>query len=285
MFTILTLNLHSYQEEKQAGDSAAERIAKHAPLFDHIATAILDLNVDVVCLQEVGEWRHESLTVPYGQAVSNAARQINARLRLANGRFYHIAQNWSHYAWDIWREGAAVLSKWPIHKSSSRYVTTSHDNRWWKSRNILMAQIDMDNIGLINLFSVHLGWWEDADEPFQSQFDTLAAWADEEANNEVVATFLCGDFNIVAGGVGYDYVVDNGRYIDQYLLANPNGMHHPTIGSQIDGWEKNQSNGQRIDYVFMKQGGHLTIQSAHIIFTNSSYGRVSDHAGVYTLFQ
>ncbi len=136
-FTILTLNLHSYQEGKGVGDSIAERIQNHAPIFDCIAAAITDLNVDVICLQEVAEWRGDPETVPYGQAASNAARCIHQRI----GNAYHLVQDWSHYAWDTWREGVAILSKWPIRKTASRYVTSNTAKTWWKSRNILIHNI------------------------------------------------------------------------------------------------------------------------------------------------
>ncbi|MCA9934347.1 MAG: endonuclease/exonuclease/phosphatase family protein [Ardenticatenaceae bacterium] len=279
-FGILTLNLHSYQEGKRDGDSIAERIRSHTPIFERIASTIIELDVDVVCLQEVGEWREELETRPYGQAASNAARHIQQR----TGNAYQLVQDWSHYAWNTWREGTAVLSKWPIRKSASRYVTHNQTKTWWKSRNITMAQVDVPTIGLVNLFSVHTGWWDDPDEPFQAQFDTLAAWADEEDGKGIVGTFLCGDFNIPAGSAGYTYVVGNGRYTDPYLQANPNGMYDATIGQHIDGWEGRQDDAQRIDYIFMKYGSHLKVQSANIIFTESRYGRVSDHAGIYAVF-
>ena len=66
--SILTLNLHSYQEFKVAGDSIVERLRKHKPLFDSIATAIDQLDVDIVCLQEVAEAGTEPITTPYGGA-------------------------------------------------------------------------------------------------------------------------------------------------------------------------------------------------------------------------
>ncbi|UCC51724.1 MAG: hypothetical protein JSV68_21870 [Anaerolineaceae bacterium] len=80
VFTILALNLHSYQEMKIEGDSISERLQWHGPLFDRVAAAISDLNVDVVCLQEVAEASTDPPSNPYGQAPSNAARRINRRI-------------------------------------------------------------------------------------------------------------------------------------------------------------------------------------------------------------
>ena len=280
-FTILTLNLHSYQEFKSQGDTFAKRLQKHEPLFDRIATAITDLNVDVVCLQEVAEARTELLTTPYGQAPGNAAYRIN--MRIANGERYQLTQDWSHYAWDAWREGIAILSKHPIRNTSSRYITINRSKTWWKSRNILFAQIDLPKAGLLNLFSVHTGWWNDTEEPAKPQFDRLRAWADAEHTSSVAATFLCGDFNAPAGGPGYAYWQSAAEYSDQYLLANPNGMFDPTIEGHVDGWQ-GESLGRRIDYIYLKKGSLFKVQEAHSIFTPSDYGRVSDHAGIYAIF-
>jgi endonuclease/exonuclease/phosphatase family metal-dependent hydrolase len=140
------------------------RKEKHAPLFDRIASAIIDLDADVVCFQEVGEARIELLTTPYGQSPSNAARRINNRI--ANGEKYQWA-------------------------------------------------------GLLNIFSVHTGLWDDEEEPAKTQLDSLRVWAEAEHTNDVAATFLCGDFNAAAGGPSYSCWETTGEYIDQYLLANP----------------------------------------------------------------
>ena len=60
--SVLTLNLHTYQEvhtdgvaESELTDAhAAARVANYAHIFDRIAAGINDLDADIVCLQEVG---------------------------------------------------------------------------------------------------------------------------------------------------------------------------------------------------------------------------------------
>jgi maltose 6'-phosphate phosphatase len=89
---ILTLNLHCYQEENQDAK------------FSQIAKAIDDLDIDVVCLQEVGElWGNGN-----GDWDSNAAKIIRDRLR----QHYHLQTDWSHIGFDRYREGIAVLSRY-----------------------------------------------------------------------------------------------------------------------------------------------------------------------------
>jgi hypothetical protein len=57
-FTVLSLNLHTYQEFKTDGiadaeltdELARERVEQHGPLFDRVAAAIIALDADIVCL-------------------------------------------------------------------------------------------------------------------------------------------------------------------------------------------------------------------------------------------
>ena len=104
---ILTLNLHCYQEENQ--DTK----------FSQIAKAIDDLDIDVVCLQEVGEqWANGN-----GDWDSNAAKVIRDRLR----QHYHLHTDWSHLGFDRYREGIAVLSRYDFLMTDAGYVSSSHD--------------------------------------------------------------------------------------------------------------------------------------------------------------
>jgi endonuclease/exonuclease/phosphatase family metal-dependent hydrolase len=279
---MLTLNLHAYQEFRAQNDTPEERIEKHEALFDKIAKAIETLDVDIICLQEVAEHSGNELTEPYGAAASNMAQRIN--LKIDGGKRYHLYQSWSHYAWDIWREGVAILSKFPIVKESSRYISISRNKTYFKSRKVVMTQIEVPHMGKINVFSVHTGWYNDKDDPFQTQFDNLKVWADEEYDEDVVGVFLCGDFNVASGEYGHSYIVDSGDYLDVYYIANPEGFRDPTIGGQIDGWEAGEPTGKRIDYIFMKNTSPFSVQLAQRIFTELSFGRVSDHNGLYASF-
>ena len=99
---ILTLNLHCYQEENQDAK------------FSQIARAIDDLDIDVVCLQEVGEqWGNGN-----GDWESNAAKIIRDRLR----QHYYLHTDWSHLGFDRYREGIAVLSRYDFLMTDAGYV-------------------------------------------------------------------------------------------------------------------------------------------------------------------
>ncbi|KFK93930.1 hypothetical protein IV04_03620 [Serratia sp. Ag1] len=292
-FTVLSLNLHTYQEFKTPGvkesdltdTQAQERVNQHGVLFDRVAAAINELNPDVVCLQEVGEWhgkqRDDLDTVQFGATDSNMVRQILSRL---NNKQYDFAMDWSHFGWDVWMEGSAVLSRHPIVKKDSRYISDVNNGTrtFWKSRNIPMAQIDLgERLGKLDVFSIHAGWWNDDEEPFQGQFNRLVAW-DKELKTQNVNTLFCGDFNQVAATKEQQFITNGTGYSEQYALANPDGLLDPTIGGTIDGWIGDV--GKRIDFLVMNDDSPFEVRQSQRVFTQGSFGRVSDHTGVYAQF-
>lgn len=242
---LLTLNLHCYQEENQDAK------------FNRIAAAVGDLDIDLICLQEVGEfWKGGR-----GDWNSNAAKIIRDRL----GRPYHIMADWSHIGFDRYREGSAILSRYPFLICDSGYVSTSETADSIHSRKVCMVRLQVPAIGLVNLFCAHLSWWN---EGFQEQFATLSAWAQRWHDATAAATLLCGDFNVATGSPGYRMALRH--YDDQYLLAGRYGRPDPGQGAADDG---------RIDHIFMKKGSRLKAVAARMLFTDADYGSVSDHFG------
>ncbi len=243
---ILTLNLHCYQEEDQSAK------------FTRIAGAINDLNADIVCLQEVGELWNGGC----GDWNSNAARIIKDQLLQP----YQYQGDWSHLGFHKYREGSAILSKYPFVFQDSGYVSPVQDVNDIHSRKVVLAQVDVPYIGLVNVFSVHLSWWSAG---FREQLQNLLAWAEQRHGGAVAATFLCGDFNNAAGSEGYRLAAE--RYEDQFLRAN-------SCGLVTDG-------DRHIDYIFMRKGSRLQAVAARMLFTEADYGRVSDHPGFYAEFE
>ena len=291
-FAVLTLNLHTYQEFRSEGvaeseltdEFARQRIDSYGPLFDRIADGINQLDPDVICFQEVGEWSGGNTQDPdsirFGSSESNMVRQILQRL----DEHYFYTLDWSHYGFDVWLEGSAILSKHPFTDTGSRFISNPDNGRYkfWKSRNVPLARIDLPGIGSANVFSVHAGWWDDEEEPFQDQYRKLLAWAGEIASPRET-TILCGDFNVPADSKMQEFMTKGTGYSDQYALANPDGSLDATIRGAIDGWESSDS-GQRVDYILMNDDSPLAVEEARIIFTEDRYGIVSDHAGVYARF-
>jgi maltose 6'-phosphate phosphatase len=259
---VLILNLHCYQEDNQ--DHKLSQIAR----------AINELDVDVVCLQEVAElWNNGQ-----GDWQSNAARIINERLTSP----YHLATDWSHLGFDRYREGVAILSRHPIVRHEGRYVSRSRDPYDIHARKVVMAQIRVPHLGLVNVFSSHLSWWDDG---FPEQFEALRQWAGNEHIGEVRATMLCGDFNIKAGSKGYQLVVNSNEYDDQYLAVIAPQIFGMICDARQAHWHRHLDNDHRIDYVFLRKSSELSVIGGREVFTEQDYGRVSDHIGYLMSFE
>ena len=260
---ILTLNLHCYQEENQDAK------------FSQIAKAIDDLDIDVVCLQEVGErWGYGN-----GDWGSNAARIIRDQLR----QRYHLHTDWSHIGFDRYREGIAVLSRYDFLMTEASYVSSSHDIYSINSRKVVTAQFNVPYIGLVNVFSAHLSWPNGGSF---DQFDRLRAWANQRHDDHLAATFLCGDFNIKAGSEGYQAVVRTGEYEDQYLAATERSIFENIFRKKSANIDRQLAKDGRIDFIFMQKRSSLQAVAARELFTNDDYyGRVSDHTGYCVEFE
>lgn len=261
---ILTLNLHCYQEADQDDK------------FNEIARAIQENDIDVVCLQEVGEeWNGG-----HGFWLSNAARIIQERLQ-GRGRAYDLHTDWSHIGFDHFREGCAILSKHRILKHDAGYVSASHDIYDIHARKVVMAQIHFPYVGLINVFSVHLSWRSGG---FQQQFKKLQQWANHIAADSVVATFLCGDFNNKAGSRGYMQIVNSG-YEDQFLRVTSPAAFARVFRDPQPGSEECLADDGRIDFLFAKRGNKLRPTAARVLFSGQDYKMVSDHFGYLAEFE
>jgi len=259
---VLILNLHCYQEENQCHK------------FSQIALAIDERTVDIVCLQEVAEpWNGGQ-----GDWTSNSANLINQRLRSP----YHLSTAWSHLGFDRYREGVAILSRYPMGRRDSRYVSRSEDPYDIHARKVVMAQIAVPSIGPINVFSCHLSWWSNG---FKEQFENLRAWADSKHAAYTKGTLLCGDFNVKAGTQGYELVADSSDYEDQFLAATSPRVFEKIFRDRRPQWPRHLADDHRMVYIFMKRTSALRVTSAQVLFTDHDYGRVSDHSGHLMAFE
>lgn len=259
---VLTLNLHCYQEEDQDRK------------FRQIAQAIQDFHIDLVCLQEVAEnWNDGA-----GDWASNAARIINSYLPSP----YHLHTDFSHLGFDRFREGVAILSRHEFSATDSGYVSDSHDVYDIHARRVVMAQVHVPYFGPVNLFSAHLSWPEDG---FYPQFDRVRQWADERHADGVTATLICGDFNIKAGSQAYSHIVRSSEYEDQYLKAINPPAFDSVFRQRVEDIGGAIGHDGRIDYIFLKKDSRVQSLGGRELFTEQSYGRVSDHTGYFVEFE
>lgn len=262
---VLTLNLHCYQESDQDGK------------FNEIVRAIREIDIDIICLQEVGEeWQDGK-----GNWQSNGAGIIQDRLR-QYGRSYHLYTDWSHIGFDRFREGSAILSRYPLVQRDAAYVSAETDIHSIHARKVVMGRIDVPGVGPINVFSVHLSWWQDG---FWPQFETLGRWADGATSAGVAATLLCGDFNTKAGSRGYMLIADGKVYEDQFLQIASPAVFAGVFRKSLPGREEWLADDNRIDYIFANINSKLKPTSARVLFSGGDYRRVSDHPGYLVEFE
>lgn len=274
--SLLTLNLHTYQRHPR--HCPFETMHHHEREVGIIAEAIAGQGIDVICFQEVAEYMHDPLTSPYGDSPSNMANRIRQKLSQW-GLIYQSHQDWSHIGFHRWREGTAILSRYPMRHNYSRYV--SHDCRKdnYMSRNVTVSCIDVPYFGLLHVANVHLSW---AHHGFFEEFANLKHLIGSRLHFGVRADLMVGDFNAPAGEHAYNHIVGNGEYVDQFYELHPSRFFEPSYSGQIDGWKNHPP--KRIDYIFKRNHNPLRIESMDLIFNGGFYPAVSDHYGYLARF-
>ena len=269
---LLTLNTHSLVEEKyeQKLQDFAEAVSKERP--------------DIIALQEVNQTASED-AVPecdlngYFPADKNTViRRDNHVYRLVR----ILAEKGIYYSWtwlplklgyDKYDEGIAVMSMSPIADVKAPLVSGINDYYNWKTRKLLgVCTKDAPDEWF---YSVHFGWWNDPDEPFQNQ------WARTSQHMLCHSkVWLMGDFNSPAEvrDEGYDMIVRD-CWHDSYMLAEhkDSGI---TVGHVIDGWRDkiHSGTGMRIDHIWCSE--KADVKSSEVLFNRINYPVVSDHYGV-----
>ncbi|MBQ2948831.1 MAG: endonuclease/exonuclease/phosphatase family protein [Clostridia bacterium] len=275
---MLTLNTHSLQE-----DNYAEKL-------EWFVGRMLDEQPDVIALQEVNQTitapeapmhMHKGLAaVPHGIALreDNHAAAVAMRLRLAG-----MPCSWAWLPAKIgygkYDEGLAILCPHrAIRRAQAYAISRTDDYANWRTRRMLGVQLE----GMDDWFcTVHMGWWNDEEEPFRDQWRAVSAALEDKRKHAPV--WLMGDFNAPAEvrGESYDCIADSG-WKDTYLTAErkDGGM---TVSGVIDGWRdrtggQEQPGGMRIDQIWCSHDAQ--IRSSQVIFNGGNGPVVSDHYGV-----
>ncbi len=271
-YLILTVNLHTYQENMQNEK------------FHMLTEAIGKMDIDFIAFQECAQNKSASI---YEGIIreDNMALIISNNLKENYDVDYNFVWNWAHYGWDVWEEGVAILSKYPLQASEDKYISTSTNTSNIASRKVIYGAYLIPE-GKINIFSAHTHWrTSETDEEQNKQIKNVKQMVEEkEALNSVIATFVCGDFNgnptsDYPWSEGYNTMVNNGVFVDTYLEIYPDANTKPaqsiynTIGGTYPG---------RIDYIFMKNNTSLKVLDSQIIFTDDIIGKISDHNAVLT---
>lgn len=172
-----------------------------------------------------------------------------------------------------YNEGLAILSLKPIIKTDTFLISNTNDFHNWRTRKVLGIQVD--DIKNEWFYSTHMSWWNDKDEPFQSQWLKLQ---NHLKNKGMV--WLMGDFNNPAEVQNEGYtMMSQSNWFDTYNLAKNKDVGF-TVEKLIDGWKEKLSKdtGMRIDQIWCNH--EVSIESSRVIFNSKNRPIVSDHYGV-----
>lgn len=252
--------------------------------LNEFVNAICCEKPDIIALQEVNQTCCKA-PVPESELVGFCPCDTSTVIREDNHVYNAVRkpkERGLHYYWTWlgmkigygkYDEGMAFMSLSPITETNVLLVSKVNDYNNWKTRKII--GIRTETAPKEWFYSVHYGWWNDEDEPFQSQWETTASHMKQ---HETV--WLMGDFNSPAEvrGEGYDMIKAAGWH-DSYLQAaqKDSGI---TVGKVIDGWREkiSSTDGMRIDQIWCSK--KTVVESSRVFFNGCNHGIVSDHYGV-----
>ncbi|MGN0983969.1 MAG: endonuclease/exonuclease/phosphatase family protein [Gemmiger sp.] len=272
---LMTINTHSLVEPQYETKLA------------WLADFLLREQPDLIAMQEASQTAGAPLAAPAlaegfcpcgGAAVplrqDNHAAQV-ARLLREGGLNPRWTWQPAKLGYDRYDEGLALFSLHrPITAADSFRISRCDDYHNWKTRRALGIQVEG-----AWFYTVHMGWWEDEEEPFADQWQTLdCRLAPKKAAGPV---WLLGDFNSPAEvrGQGYDCVRAAG-WQDSFFLAQDSDAG-VTVEGVIDGWRdlvEQPSAGMRIDQIWCSQS--LPVAASRVVLNGRSGPVVSDHYGV-----
>lgn len=271
---IMTLNCHSLEEKN------------YKEKLEAFVLETVRLKPQIIALQEVNQSinaKAVSDDMGYGYypcdeeaVIKEDNHAFNAAKRLQSlGYPMHWTWTPAKKGYDKYEEGLALFSAFPISEAQQVYTTISRDFDNWKVRKALSIVSCIGN-KMMQFVSVHMGWWEDKEEPFISQWENLEKIA--ERNDRC---FVMGDFNSPASmkNGGYDYIISKG-WKDTYQLAKARDEGF-TVCKKIDGWRNRDSEeNMRIDFIFTDGADDITVESSAVVFNGKNGPVVSDHFGV-----
>ena len=254
---LLTLNCHSWQEENQIDK------------IKYLAKTIAEKDYDAIALQEVSQSINSNV-IKSNLKYDNFAILLKSELDKYNTN-YNFFWDFSHIGYEKYEEGLAIFTKHNIVDEKSFFISKATDVEYWKTRRIVKLTFEYDNEN-IDIYSCHLGWWEDEEEPFKYQVKKLL-----EENTSNNTTFFMGDFNNNAfiRNEGYDYLLNKGL-IDTFTISKEadNGI---TVRGKIDGWDENKEK-LRLDLILSNK--KLDVLTSKVIFNGINKDIISDHYGV-----
>lgn len=280
---LLTINTHSLQEEN------------YPRKLEEFIDVIFKERPDIVAMQEVNQSIDAPLAgkplltgfVPCKENGVPIREDNHAAQAAFRFHFAGLPCTWTWIPAKIgygkYDEGMAIFSfNHKILETDSFYISNIRDYENWKTRKVLGIHTADDDSWY---YTVHMGWWQDEEEPFLSQWDIFNSFLSHKRTDSTC--WLMGDFNSPAEvrGQGYDCITHSFWY-DTYLLADKkdDGI---TVEGVIDGWKEyisdpDSTKGMRIDHIWCSKP--LPVQSSKVMFNGENGPVISDHFGVMIEF-
>lgn len=284
---LLTLNTHSLVEKdyKKKLKAFTETVMKIMP--DVIALQEVNQTCDEVTVNDINNNLHEEINdqllhgfCPCSNDIvikeDNHAYNI-VKLLKEKGIDYYWTWVGMKKGYNKYDEGIAILSRYKIIDTNILLASSCDDYNNWKTRKIIGIQTEKYPNSWF--YSVHMGWWNDEEEPFQSQWERINLCMQEHIKDNA-NVWLMGDFNTPsdAENEGYE-LIKKSNWFDSYELAleKDDGV---TVEEIIDGWhEKNECKKRmRIDYIWCSKD--IEIKSSKVVFNGNNEMVVSDHYGI-----
>ncbi|WP_019777752.1 endonuclease/exonuclease/phosphatase family protein [Streptococcus sobrinus] len=255
---LLSLNVHAWMEDHQ--DQKLEHLADTIAAKDYDLIALQEVNQTIAAPIADGEVRADN----YGLILLGLLEQ-----RGVAGYSYHWST--SHIGYDVYDEGIALLSRYPVLEAEGFYTSKSQDIHTIDSRKIIRLKVEVDGQA-VEVYSCHMNLPTSQTENQVDNLKRLVSHTDFAG----VKIFM-GDFNTdaISNPQAYQTILDQGL-LDTYQLAETKDSG-VTVCKSIDGW-KGQSQDKRLDYVFVNQ--EVPVQTSRIIFNGQNQEVVSDHFGL-----
>ncbi len=253
---LLTINTHSLIEDNYEYKlglfvDAVSRIQPHIIAMQEvnqsIGASIIGLG-DGFCIREDNH-------------AYEAARRLHDK-----GIHYNCIWRGIKQAYGEFEEGIAIMSLKPISETDTFALSNANNVKNWRSRRALGVKIDD-----VWFYSVHMGRFDDAEDPFSGQWQRFQLNVKNKKN-----VWVMGDFNCDAHSEGYGEVTDSG-WFDSYCAAE-NRDSGITVKGSIDGWRDKSVGDMRIDYIFSNR--QVDVKCSKVIFDGKNEGVISDHFGV-----
>ncbi len=238
---LLTLNLNNYME--------ADRYGK----LEQIAFTIIEKDIDVICLQEVGQYYLEYEIID-GIKAGNLALALKNILLKQFKVNYSIEIKITGLCEDRYEEGIAILSKEPLVNTDTIDLSEIDKIGEQHDRQVLYGEYQGYNIVCAN-FSEH---------EFYPLFTKL------------ISKLEMDEQTVIAGDLGIKYMSENYRTMIEYGLVD--AVAH--ANSSLCDYPTHRVKMERVDYIMTNFGECV---SAEKYFFEDDY-QVSDHIGVMLEF-